>query len=228
MGAKENGMNAQEIFDRLSAPFMPEEIDWRVGSTNGDKTKGMALAYMDARAVMDRLDAACGPQNWQCQYTQAGSIMICAIGIKFGDDWVWKQDGAGATDFEGEKGAMSDAFKRAAVRWGIGRYLYDIKAPWVAIQPMGSKSFKIADDARKGLDDLYEDAIKRMGWGNPTDVAVYKLLNAFVLDTLTQPSDAEKYRAKYGGMISQLRVKMRQHHNSQLDRIGGPQREAAE
>lgn len=221
-------IDAQEIFDRLSAPFMPEEIDWRVGSTNSDKTKGMALAYMDARAVMDRLDSSCGPQNWQCQYTQAGSIMICAIGIKFGDDWVWKQDGAGATDFEGEKGTMSDAFKRAAVRWGIGRYLYDIKAPWVAIQPMGSKSFKIADEARKNLDDVYEEAIKRMGWGNPTEVAVYKLLNAFTLDTLTQPSDVESYRSKYSGMISQLRVKMRQHHNNQLDRIGGPQQQAAE
>lgn len=217
----------QEIFDRLSAPFMPEEIDWRVGSTNSDKTKGMALAYMDARAVMDRLDNSCGPQNWQCQYTQAGSIMICAIGIKFGDDWVWKQDGAGATDFEGEKGAMSDAFKRAAVRWGVGRYLYDIKAPWVAIQQFG-KSFKIVEDERKKLDELYEKEIQRIGWGGPGDVAVYKLLNAFVLDTLTQPSDAEQYRAKYGGMISQLRVKMRQHHNNQLDRIGGPQQQAAE
>lgn len=216
----------QELFDRLSAPFMPEEIDWRVGSTNGDKTKGMALAYMDARAVMDRLDNSCGPQNWQCQYTPAGPIMICSIGIKF-DDWVWKQDGAGATDFEGEKGAMSDAFKRAAVRWGVGRYLYDIKAPWVAIQQFG-KSFKIVEDERKRLDEVYEEAIRRMGWGTPTEVAAYKLLNAFVLDTLTQPSDAERYRAKYGGMISQLRVKMRQHHNNQLDRIGGPQQQAAE
>lgn len=218
--------DAQAIFDELSAPFPADYIDWRVGSTNNDKTKGMALAYIDARAVMDRLDTICGPANWQCQYTQAGSIMICAIGIKF-DDWVWKQDGAGATDFEGEKGAMSDAFKRAAVRWGVGRYLYDIKAPWVAIQQFG-KSFRITEDDRKKLDDIYEDAIKRMGWGTPGDVAVYKLLNAYTLDTLTQPSDVERYRAKYGGMIAQLRVKMRQHHNTQLDRIGGPQQQAAE
>lgn len=217
----------QTIFDELSAPFPADYIDWRVGSTNQDKTKGMALAYIDARAVMDRLDTIVGPANWQCQYTPAGPIMICAIGIKFGDAWVWKQDGAGETDFEGEKGAMSDAFKRAAVRWGVGRYLYDLKAPWVAIQQFG-KSFKIVEADRKNLDEVYEEAIKRMGWGNPTDIAAYKLLNAFVLDTLTQPSDAERYRAKYGGMISQLRVKMRQHHNQQLDRIGGPQQQAAE
>lgn len=219
-------MDAQEIFDGLSAPFPADFIDWRVGSTNKDKTKGMALAYMDARAAMDRLDSVCGPGNWQNTYTQAGSIMICSIGIKF-NEWVWKSDGAGATDFEGEKGAMSDAFKRACVRWGVGRYLYDIRAPWVAIEAFG-KSFKIAEADRKNLDEVYEDSIKRMGWGSPTDVAAYKLLNAFLNDTLTQPSDASQFRAKYGGMVSQLRVKMRSHLNSQLDRIGGPQREAAE
>lgn len=217
----------QEIFDRLCMPFMPEEIDWRIGNTSGDKTTAKPLAYMDARAAMDRLDAVVGPANWQCQYTPAGPIMICAIGIRFGNDWVWKQDGAGATDIEGEKGAMSDAFKRAAVRWGVGRYLYNIDAPWEAIQAQG-KSFRFTDAARKKLDEYYEKEISKWGWGSPTDGACYKLFNAFLLDTLTQPSDVEKYRAKYGGMIAQLRVKMRQHHNTQLDRIGGPQREAAQ
>lgn len=216
----------QEIFDGLAAPFPPEAIDWRVGSTNKDKNKGMALAYIDARAVMDRLDTIVGPSNWQCNYSQAGTIMICAIGIRF-EDWIWKQDGAGATDFEGEKGAMSDAFKRAAVRFGIGRYLYDIKAPWVNIEAFG-RSFKIADTDRKNLDEIYEDTIKRMGWGNPTEVVAYKLFNAYLNDTLTQPSDVIDFRQRYGGMISQLRVKMRAHLNGQLDRIGGPQREAAE
>jgi hypothetical protein len=215
--------DAQTIFDELSAPFPADYIDWRIGSTNKEKTKGLPLCYIDARAAMDRLDTIVGPANWQCQYTQAGTIMICAIGIKFGSEWVWKQDGAGATDFEGEKGAMSDAFKRAAVRWGVGRYLYDIKAPWVEIEGQ-----RIPPAARKNLDEVYEQAIQRMGWGTPSDVAAYKLLNAYVLDTITQPSDAERYRSKYGGMISQLRVKMRQHHNNQLDRIGGPQQEAAE
>jgi hypothetical protein len=45
--------------------------------------------------------------------------------------WVRKSDGAGETQVEGEKGAISDALKRAAVKWGIGRYLYDLDSPWV-------------------------------------------------------------------------------------------------
>ena len=56
---------------------------------------------------------------------------------------MWKENGAGDTDFEADKGALSDAFKRAAVLWGIGQYLYDLDSPWVAIEPAG-RSFKIA------------------------------------------------------------------------------------
>jgi hypothetical protein len=145
----------------LAAPFPADRVSWRVGSTTQDKKRGMALAYIDARDVQDRLDAVCGPENWQCRYSHTQGKTVCEIGINVRgtsqqrltqqDDgsilvdtlWVWKADGAGDTDFEAEKGALSDAFKRAAVRWGIGRYLYDVDAPWVEIEPAG-KSFKIA------------------------------------------------------------------------------------
>lgn len=141
-------------FDALKAPFPPGRISWRVGSTNQAKTKGMALAYIDARDVMERLDQAIGAANWQCRYPHAGQKTVCEIGIYVGDgNWVWKADGAGDTDFEADKGALSDAFKRAAVRWGIGRYLYDLSAPWVEIEPMG-KSFRIKDDQMGKLQKL--------------------------------------------------------------------------
>lgn len=132
-------------FEKLRAPFPPDRISWRVGSTNQAKTKGMALAYIDARDVMERLDEVCGPSGWQDRYPHAQGKTVCAIGIKVGEEWIWKEDGAGDTDFEADKGALSDAFKRAAVRWGIGRYLYDLAAPWVEIEPMGAKSHKIKE-----------------------------------------------------------------------------------
>jgi hypothetical protein len=122
-----------EIFSALKAPFDPSLVSWRVGSMNKEKTKGMALAYIDARDVMERLDTVVGPENWQCRYPHANGKTVCAIGIKIGDEWIWKEDGAGDSDIEAEKGALSDAFKRAAVRWGIGRYLYDIASPWVEV-----------------------------------------------------------------------------------------------
>lgn len=135
---------------KLAAPFPPEKVHWRVGSTTQDKKKGMALAYIDARDVMERLDEVCGPENWQRRYVDAGNGRTCCeIGIRL-NDWVWKADGAGDTDFEGDKGAFSDAFKRAAVNWGIGRYLYDLDSPWVPIEQRG-KSFIIADSAKPML-----------------------------------------------------------------------------
>lgn len=141
----------------LSAPFPPEKIHWRVGSTTQDKKHGMALAYIDARDVMERLDEVCGPMNWQRRYVDAGNGRTCCeVGINIqpamvlknpttGEinpfdqvpQWVWKADGAGDTDVEGDKGAFSDSFKRAAVNWGIGRYLYDLDSPWVELEQKG-------------------------------------------------------------------------------------------
>lgn len=145
-----------DIFEQLSSPFDPSEVDWRVGSVTKKDTpnpEGMALAYIDARTVMDRLDTVCGPAGWQCKYVMEGAKTVCEIGIKCGDEWVWKADGAGDSDVEAEKGALSDAFKRAAVRWGVGRYLYNLKSPWVAVKPFG-KSFVIAREAQSQLDAL--------------------------------------------------------------------------
>lgn len=142
-----------DIFEQLSSPFDPSEVDWRVGSVSlkdANNPKGMALAYIDARTVMDRLDAVCGPAGWQNRYVIEGTKTVCEIGIKCGDEWVWKSDGAGDSDVEAEKGALSDAFKRAAVRWGIGRYLYNIKTPWVPLKASG-KSYVIADEAMPEL-----------------------------------------------------------------------------
>ena len=151
-----------DIFEQLASPFDPSEVDWRVGSTTKDKAKGMALAYIDARTVMDRLDAVCGPSGWQNRYVLNGTKTVCEIGIKCGDEWVWKSDGAGDSDIEAEKGALSDAFKRAAVRWGIGRYLYNLKSPWVALKPFGN-SYAIADEAKAELDAILRKQMKPSG-----------------------------------------------------------------
>lgn len=130
------------MLHKLHDHFHPSKVSWRVGSTNGDKSKGMALAYIDARDVMARLDEVIGAEKWQDRYEVHGTKTICYISIKIGEEWVTKSDGAGDSDVEAEKGSISDAFKRAAVKWGIGRYLYDIDSPWVEIESRG-KSYAI-------------------------------------------------------------------------------------
>ena len=121
----------ETITDRLKNPFDPKVVHWRVGATNAKKnngvpTKGIALAYVNARDVMKRLDDVCG-DNWQVEYPFAG---CCRIGIKIDNEWLWRSNGAGETDVEGEKGQFSDAFKRAAVLWGVARYLYYLDNIW--------------------------------------------------------------------------------------------------
>jgi hypothetical protein len=218
------------MFDALSAPFSTDAIDWRVGSTSGDKSKGLALAYVDARTVMDRLDLVCGVDGWENEYTFGpGGLVVCDLRIKMPDGhFISKCDGAGETDVEGQKGALSDALKRAAVRFGVGRYLYGMDSPWVAVVPMGQKSVRIADGEKDKLDALHDKFAQRIGWGNPAEVAVYKLLARVVQDTVTQPGDVLEFREKHKGMIPQLRVAMRRHLDQVLDQIGGTQKEAAE
>lgn len=125
------------MFERLKAPFDPKRVSWRVGSITKEQTKGMALAYIDARDVMERLDEVVGPSYWQDRYEVHGNKTICYLSLRVGPEhgeWVTKADAAGDSAVEAEKGAISDAFKRAAVKWGIGRYLYDIDSPWVALE----------------------------------------------------------------------------------------------
>jgi hypothetical protein len=158
----------QAIFDQLAAPFPPESVLWRVGPTNeksrkpDDPVRGQPLCYVDARTVMDRLDGVIGFDNWQNNYSAGvGTSIVCNIGLRIGNEWIWKADGAGPSDMEADKGALSDAFKRAAVRFGIGRYLYDIKAPWIALGQRGKFTF-IPDDIFPKLDALHDREAKRL------------------------------------------------------------------
>ena len=82
------------------------------------------LSYINARDVMKRLDETVGSHNWSDRYVMEGSRVTCELTVRYGDEWITKSDGAGETQIEGEKGIFSDAFKRAAVKHGIGRHLY--------------------------------------------------------------------------------------------------------
>jgi hypothetical protein len=122
--------------ERLKEPFPVNDVSWRIGQAgkNGDRVWAKVLAYLDNRAIMERLDDVCGPANWRNEYAKGpeGGV-LCCIYIKIGEEWVGKWDGADNTDVEATKGGLSDAMKRAAVQWGIGRYLYDLGETWAEI-----------------------------------------------------------------------------------------------
>lgn len=146
--------NTETLALELREPFPPQRISWRVArvvNEDGDKGKAQVLAYVDARDVMDRLDYICGVAGWQCRYSHTQTKTVCDIGIKIGGEWIWKSDGAGDTDVEAEKGALSDAFKRAAVRWGVARYLYELGNSYAEVTKKG-KTWFITPEAMKVLE----------------------------------------------------------------------------
>ena len=140
-------MIGKEFQSRLQAPFHPSLVKSRKAFKEGNKV----LHYIDARLVMDRLDEVFGPLGWEASYEFHGERTICNLTVTIKDEAgqlydVTKSDGAGDTNIEGEKGGISDAFKRAAVHLGIGRYLYSGISPTLAWnQHKGIKSEVIGD-----------------------------------------------------------------------------------
>jgi len=116
-------MNLEDL--KKEIPFK-----WRVQSAN--QYGASCVAYIDSRQVQDLLDEVCGAENWQCKFEEHKGNLFCSIGIRdeeeaYNNEWVWKSDCGTESNVEKQKGEASDAFKRAAVMWGIGRFLYSKK-----------------------------------------------------------------------------------------------------
>ncbi|PAK65825.1 Rad52/Rad22 family DNA repair protein, partial [Lactococcus lactis] len=135
---------------------------WRVqqsGFSKQGKPWAMVLAYMDNRAVQERFDEVFGIAGWKNEFkTAPDGGTLCGISVKFGDEWVTKWDGAENTQVEAVKGGLSGSMKRAAVQWGVGRYLYDL--PTSSAQT----SLEKTDGWNKVFD---KKAVKNFWWKNP-------------------------------------------------------------
>ena len=101
-----------------------DEVEVRPAEARNNKAT--LLLYQDARCAMNILDETLGPLGWQKEYYEAKGLLLCKIGIYVAStsDWIWKSDTGSESNIEADKGLASDAFKRAAVSWGIGRELY--------------------------------------------------------------------------------------------------------
>ena len=147
-----------DVLKELKKPFDPKDVEWRIQKKSKDGTKGMAMAYIDARAIANRLDEVTDRNlidGWSVDYRpiDMGTVkrqrrgfdteepikgFICAITLYSGGEKYTREDGANLTDFEAFKGGLSGAFKRAASAWGIGRYLYDLPVTWAPIDNWGN------------------------------------------------------------------------------------------
>src|SRR5262245_39779524 len=123
----------------LAAPFSEMEVKFKPQAVKGNRA--LALAYVDVRAIMDRLDHVLGFENWQDDYQLLpDNSVLCRLRLRIENKWVTKMDVGGQSEQpdggDRLKAAVSDALKRAAVKFGIGRYLYRLPQQWADYDPV--------------------------------------------------------------------------------------------
>ena len=137
----------KEMVAALEVPFHPSQIEWRVMNTtkNGQPIRGQVVPYADQRAYTDRLNALFTPAGWTRRYTIHASsnfergqdkkivakvLVSCELAI-FGLGTHSATGEEFADDPNALTAAEAQAFKRAAVCFGLGRYLYYFTGAWV-------------------------------------------------------------------------------------------------
>jgi hypothetical protein len=123
-----------EIFGVLAAPFDSGAVKTR-------KQAGRDLHYITARNVMNRLDDVVGPANWWDDYIPSENSVLCRLSIRLPDgSTLTKSDAGGyagmADQGDDDKSGYSDSFKRAAVKFGVARYLYRDGVPTFVREPV--------------------------------------------------------------------------------------------
>lgn len=112
-----------DLFAALAAPFENHEVKLRT------VPGGRQLHYITARTAMNRLDSVLGPENWWDDYVPLPHSVVCKLSIRLPDGSVVTKSDAGgyagmADQGDDDKSGFSDAFKRAAAKFGVARYLY--------------------------------------------------------------------------------------------------------
>jgi hypothetical protein len=124
-----------DLFAALAAPFESQEVRIRTQANR-------QLAYITARTAMNRLDSVLGPENWWDEYVPGENSVLCRLTVRLPDgSTLTKADAGGYAGMpdsgDDDKSGYSDAFKRAAVKFGVGRYLYRDGVPSFSRPPEG-------------------------------------------------------------------------------------------
>ncbi len=120
-------MTESTVWERLAAPLPDDQVSWKPAGG------GHNVAYLTVQAVENRLDDVLTPANWVATFeilhdslASGGRIVVrCELTVFVDDAFISKQDVGEADTDAGEayKAAWSDSLKRAARRFGVGRYL---------------------------------------------------------------------------------------------------------
>ncbi len=147
-------LEADRVTDEVAPNVSLSEVQWRIDSApfkRGDIHVARYVPYVTAAICARLLDQWVGPFNWYDEYTQAtiGEVdaIVCRLAVKRLSDgeFIVKQGtgvSPGGSKEMQAKGAVSDAFKRAAsLKWGVARNVYLLPSLWAAceVQERGDK-----------------------------------------------------------------------------------------
>lgn len=184
----------------LDAPFPSEDIEWRIqqAGKSGEKIWAKVLAYVTNRAIMKRLDEVCGKAGWRNEYRDIPNNggVECGISIKVEGEWITKWDAAENTQVEAVKGGRSGAMKRAAVQWGIGRYLYNLEEGFATISTQRANGYHYARSKEVGT--FYWQPPALPAWALPLTVS----LKTESAESMREPVEAERILAEFSDYAS--------------------------
>lgn len=192
---KDEWMEVQRGF---AAPFNPDDVEFRAVSKEMDG-KAYCVAYVDARVVAQRLDDVAGVGNWAFEW-EAVSITDKGVTAAKGTLTVYgvaKSDIGDADNREVSKSSVSDALKRAAVLWGIGRYLYNLSNWFVPVKAVGG-GLVPTDEAiayMRGVLRGDNPSKPTAGATRPNQASGYRNQGNYVAVADSEPSADEQYEA---------------------------------
>ena len=142
-----------DVWARLAAPLAGETISWRQDGKpiNRDgKILARFVAYVEANTVRERLDSVV-PGEWDLTLTPLPQLAgepagesTCSFKARLQVLGVVREDVGTGRDY---KQAATDAFKRAAVRFGIAHELYSYGQNWVELDGDGRYARPLEDPA---------------------------------------------------------------------------------
>lgn len=204
-----------QSFALLAEPFPPDEVEFKPQAVSKSGDRALAVAYVDARAVEGRLDQVLGPENWQDRYEviwdQANKVLgvKCSLWVRDPNastagekGWIVKEDVGSPSDqpdpSDRLKAAFSDALKRAAVKFGVARYLYRLEMGWHAFDGAKKQFVKKPElpawaaprPRKKTISAEQQGELEEMAKKAGVDVA--EVLRYYHIDHLGQLSE-EKY-----------------------------------
>jgi hypothetical protein len=185
-------MTPAECAKVLRRGFGPADLQWKV-QTCGKNDRGIwarIVPYVDARAVIARLDEAFGPLGYSITYEPIAvgphAGMKCQILARVTDEsggqsLVLREDVSEVSDIEALKGAASGALKRAFVQFGGSAYLYESPDFYAVVGPMTSQlPFRGRTKPEDG-----KEAFK---WGLPAEA--YEWMAATIGSPISVPAGA--------------------------------------